>query len=471
MAGNEQLEAVMLAAGFLREDGTVGLKVFGRAVSRYAGRDLNHTYVRRWLNGMVPREEKVRRAITQALGEKLGRPVSLDEVGFGKSKKVPTDLGLSYPDKAADGIAAVTDLWQADLAGASTLITAPANVGAWNDASLSWLVSARHDETHSTGSRRVGPGDIAGVRSTTDMFDHLDGQHGGGHARTALIQFLRTDLAGLLRGAYSDEIGRELFKAAAQATLLGAWMSYDAGLHGLAQRYFIQALRLAESSGDRLLGASILDAMSHQATFLGRYREAANLARAARLGTTTAGSASAAAHFYAMEARALARLGDAAACDEAMSGAVREFERRNTESDPAEWFAYFNDAELAAELGHCNRDLGRAVDASMYATQSLGPTPSGYVRSDFFATMVLADSYLEQGELEEACRVALSALEIGEQLKSARCGAYVKEFRERLTRVGDTATVREFEEQASGTRLWTPQDARTVPSPDDFRQT
>ena len=72
MAGNEQLEAVMLAAGFLREDGTVGLKVFGRAVSRYAGRDLNHTYVRRWLNGMVPREEKVRRAITQALGEKAG---------------------------------------------------------------------------------------------------------------------------------------------------------------------------------------------------------------------------------------------------------------------------------------------------------------------------------------------------------------------------------------------------------------
>lgn len=456
MAENAQLEAVMLAAGFLREDGTVGLKVFGRSVSRLAGRDLNHTYVRRWLSGMVPREEKVRHAIVQALGERLGRTVGLDEIGFGKAKNVSAGLGLSYPDKASDGIAAVTDLWQADLAGVPTLLTAPTNVGAWNDASLSWLVSARHDEAQSTGSRRVGLGDIAGIRSTTDMFDHLDGQHGGGHARSALIQFLRTDLAALLRGTYSDEIGRELFKAAAQATLLGAWMSYDAGLHGLAQRYFIQALRLAESTGDRLLGASILDAMSHQATFLGRYREAANLARAARLGTTTAGSAGSTAHFYAMEARALARLGDAAGCDEAMSGAVLEFERRNVDNDPAEWFGYFNDAELAAELGHCNRDLGRAVDASAYATQSLGPTPSGYVRSDFFATMVLADSYLEQGELEESCRIALSALEIGEQLKSARCGAYVAEFRERLTRVGNTATVREFVEQASATRLWTP---------------
>jgi len=59
----------------------------------------------------------------------------------------------------------------------------------------------------------------------------------------------------------------------------------------------------------RLRGASILDAVSHQATFLGNYREAANLARAARMGTETAGSPSASAHFYAMEARALARLG------------------------------------------------------------------------------------------------------------------------------------------------------------------
>jgi hypothetical protein len=102
----------------------------------------------------------------------------------------------------------------------------------------------------------VGPADIAGIHSTTELFDRLDGQHGGGHARRALIEFLRTDLAGLLNGTYGDEIGRDLFKAGAQATLLGAWMSYDAGLHGLAQRYFIQALRLAESTGDRLLGAS-----------------------------------------------------------------------------------------------------------------------------------------------------------------------------------------------------------------------
>ena len=64
-------------------------------------------------------------------------------------------------------------------------------------------------------------------------------------------------------------------------------MTYDGRPHSPhAQRYFIQALGLAKAAGDRLLGASILDAMSHQATYTGRFGEAANLARAARTGTS-----------------------------------------------------------------------------------------------------------------------------------------------------------------------------------------
>jgi len=464
MGGNEQLAALMHEAGFLKHDGSVGLKVFARAVGEQAGRTFTHTYVRRWLDGMVPRDEQVRRAITAALAKKLGRNVEPHEVGFGGNRQVSPDLGLTYPDKASDGVSVLTGLWQGDLDGLATLLTAPANVAAWNDSSLSWLVSTRHDLVSGGGKRRIGPADIAGIQSTTELFDRLDGQHGGGHARRSLVEFLRTDLAAVLQGTFTDDVGRDLFRAAAEATLLGAWMSYDAGLHGLAQRYFIQALRLAESTGDRLLGASILDAMSHQATFLGNYREAANLARAARMGTETAGSALALAHFYAMEARALARLGDAAECDRAMAAAVSQFERHNLDSDPAEWFGYFNDAELAAELGHCNRDLGRAVDASTYASQSLGPSPSGYVRSDFFATMVLADAYLDQGDAEQACDVALGALQIGEQLKSARCGAYVDEFKQRLAGLGTSRVVADFVEQAAHTSLWTPQDARTVPN-------
>jgi hypothetical protein len=146
--------------------------------------------------------------------------------------------------------------------------------------------------------------------------------------------------------------------------------------------------------------------------------------------------------------------GDASGCDKAMAGAVQEFERRKPEDDPADWFAYFDDAELAAELGHCNRDLGRAIDASAYASQSIGANGE-YVRSDFFVTMVLADAYLGQGEVEQACHAALTALRIGEQLKSARCSAYVSSFRQRLTSLGPMISTRSFLEEAATARVWT----------------
>jgi hypothetical protein len=42
----------------------------------------------------------------------------------------------------------------------------------------------------------------------------------------------------------------------------------------------IEAPGLAQAAGNRLLGAGILDSTSHQATYIGRFQEAANLAQA-----------------------------------------------------------------------------------------------------------------------------------------------------------------------------------------------
>jgi hypothetical protein len=155
-----------------------------------------------------------------------------------------------------------------------------------------------------------------------------------------------------------------------------------------------------------------------------------------------------------MEARALARLGDAKGCDRALAAAVSEYERRNPEGDPG-WFQYFDEAELSAEFGHCLRDLKRAKDATLYASRGTGMADDpGFVRSDFFATMVLADAHLAAGEPEQACSTALLALTAGEQIRSGRCVNYLREFRDHLAHVADTAGVRDFHEQARAFRLW-----------------
>jgi hypothetical protein len=367
------------------------------------------------------------------------------------------DSGLEYPGTPALATENVTMLWRGDLTSQQPAEQARIVPAAWNDASLQWLVSPASDPggNDSPDGVRVGISDVERFRATVEMFARLDDQFGGGHARQSLIQYLSNDGDRLLRGRCPATARPTVLSAVAEATMLAAWMSYDsAPLSGLGQRYFIQALGLAQAAGDRLLGAGILDAMSHQATYAGRFQEAANLARAARTGTTGIATGSLTAHFHTMEARALARLGDSTACDRALAEAVREWERRRPDSDP-EWFQYFDEAELSAELGHCLRDLNRAADAAHHAKRSTAIADGrSFGRSDFFATMVLADAYLADGEPEQACDTALAALTAGEKIRSGRCVNYLREFREHLALTGDSAPVRDFHEEALASRLW-----------------
>lgn len=389
----------------------------------------------------------------QALGLSAGQPAT-PSAGASPGNAVP-DVGIDYPDAPAEAVDNVARLWRADL-DSNRLIEARLEPAAWNDASLRWLVDAGElaDSDPASGVR-IGTADVTRFRATVELFDRLDGQFGGGHARQALVQYLHTDASRLLHGRYTGNVGRELFSATAEATLLAAWMTYDSAPgSALAQRYFIQALALAQAGDDRLLGASILDAMSHQATYTGQFSEAASLARAARAGTRGIATATLTSHFHAMEARALARLGDAKGCDRALAEAVSEFERRKPEEDP-DWIRYFDEAELSAEISHCLRDLGRADDATRHASSSLGAVDDAtFVRSDFFVMMVLADAHLTAGDAERACRVALNALTAGEQIRSARCIGYLREFRQRLAALGENRAAAEFEEEASNSRLW-----------------
>ncbi len=300
--------------------------------------------------------------------------------------------------------------------------------------------------------RAVTRSDIARVRGNSALFAELDNRFGGAHARRSLVHYLQREVTGLLRGQYAEDVGRELFAAVAEASLLAAWAAYDCGLHGLGQRYFVQALRLAQSAADRRLACSVLSAMSHQATFLGHFTEAASLARAARTGLRDQATPVLTSQFLAMEARALARAGDTSACHAALTAAERSFEPFEPGRDP-EFISYFTESELAAEIAHCFRDLGDARRASDHAALAT-PSDGQYARSDFFAMMVLADAIADQGDPEQACNAGLSALRLGESLTSARCVAYVREFRRRLDRFGDHPAVREFREQATSYTLW-----------------
>jgi hypothetical protein len=411
-----------------------------------------------WMTG----KREPRAASTfQKFADGLGLPTAARRA-LGLSPAEPTpdtacpagdDTRLSYPDSGLAAVENVSALWHVDLSDPAAFQRGRIDSRTWGDASFRWLIDPGHLPDEPASGVHIGMGDVTRFRATVDLFDDLDSRFGGGHARESLIKYLSIDAERLLRGRYNADVGRELFSAVGEATLLAAWMTYDsAPFSPLAQSYFVQALALAQAGNDRVLGASILDAMSHQATFSGRFTDAANLARAALTGTRGIAPPTLTAHFHTMEARALARLGDAKSCSRALSESVSHFDRANPENTPS-WMRYFNESELSAEFGHCMRDLGRASDAVRYADTSIKESEAAFGRSDFFVTLVLADAQLAAGDAEQACNTALKAMSSGNQIRSARCVSYLREFGKHLPASADGA-IAEFREQATSSRLW-----------------
>ncbi|MEU2106560.1 helix-turn-helix transcriptional regulator [Nocardia sp. NPDC019255] len=103
---------------------------------------------------------------------------------------------------------------------------------------------------HVTDATRVGMAEVEAVQGVTDAFLRLDEVRGGNVGRSAVAEFLATDVAALLRSRFaSAEVRAQAFSAASELAYMAGFKAHDAGQDGLGQRYFLSALRLAEESG------------------------------------------------------------------------------------------------------------------------------------------------------------------------------------------------------------------------------
>ncbi|MEU6239208.1 regulator [Kitasatospora sp. NPDC047058] len=295
---------------------------------------------------------------------------------------------------------------------------------------------------------RVGRGDIAAIRAVGDLFRALDHAYGGGHARQALVRYLESEAEPMLRGRYGEQIGRALFGAVADLTRLAGWTSFDIAAHGLAQRYFVQALRLSQAAGDRALGGYVLVTMSQQAVHLGHGREAVQLARVAQQGVGTAVPPTVQALLHAAEARGHGLLGDVRACTTALVRSERSLAAARVGDELPSWARYFDEAQLSDEFAHCYRDLQQWRTSAQHAEKSLRLRSPAYARSRIFCRLVLATARLGMGDLDEACSMATDALRAAGEMRSARSLEYVRDFHRRLTPYRGSPVARAFEETA-----------------------
>lgn len=392
-----------------------------------------------------------------ALGLRI--PRSYLGIGYGGDGKetmgvVPVDdspPGLVWHASLRDTVDTVADLWRADMERRALLSRSTWLAGALAAPTRDWLLDLFDDEQESQGGgRSVGEPEVAVVWAMCGTFTDADHRLGGGYARAALGQYVTDAVLPMLSGSYSAQVGRELLSGAARLCNLGGFMAFDCGLNGLAQRYFVQALRLAQAARNRALGGHILGDMAMQAHYLGEAGEAAALASTGLRTATATGSMATVARCQALLARSRALQGDRRGCDEAMSRAEDALGRVDVDCEPT-WTRFFTPMQLQAEFAYAAADLGRCGQVQKWAPAVIAAS-AGMERRRLLLTTTLTASYLPApgtdgggGDVEQACAVLGEvAPELG-SLTTQRGRQAVTAVRQRLRPYADRSYVQQLD--------------------------
>lgn len=174
-------------------------------------------------------------------------------------------------------------LLKADLAGETQLRHESIKPVHWRLARVASVVTADTAQVpfqHAT-TKCVDLRAVQRFRTEVGRFLTADSPFADGRDREALIAYLVATIKRLARGDYSEQVGRALHSAIAEAILLLAWLTFEAVPESaLAQAYSVHAREFAHRGGDRLLETAALAAMSEQARYVGMADDAAELAAA-----------------------------------------------------------------------------------------------------------------------------------------------------------------------------------------------
>ncbi|MFJ8635194.1 MFS transporter [Streptomyces sp. NPDC093568] len=458
---NEKLGAVLALAGI--SNAGLARRVNDLGAQRGLTLRYDKTSVARWVSkGMVP-QGAAPHLIAAAISQKLGRPVPLHEIGLADADPAP-EVGLAFPRDVGQAVKSATELYRLDLAGRRTgtggiwqSLAGSFAVSAYATPASRWLItpadsSVAREVSPSEGSGaplKVGHSDVQKLREAADDARRWDSKYGGGDWRSSMVpECLRVEAAPLLLGSYSDEVGRALFGASAELTRLAGWMAFDTGQQEAAQRYYIQALRLARAAADVPLGGYVLASMSLQATYRGFGDEGVDLAQAALERNRGLATARTMSFFRLVEARAHARAGDAQAAGAALKAAEGWLERsREGDNDPS-WLGFYSYDRFAADAAECYRDLKAPRQVRRFTEQALSKPTEEFVRSHGLRLVVSAVAELESGNLDAACEQGVRAVEVAGRISSARTTEYVKDLLHRLEPYGDEPRVVELRERA-----------------------
>jgi transcriptional regulator with XRE-family HTH domain len=437
-AWSEQIHQCRQQRGLTQEE-------FAREVARVAWEQhhvqvgIDAAMVSKWERGAKLPSKRYQRLLAELVDD--------TEARLGSAIDAPDALDFDYSGPTAAVVDAVDALGRADMDRRVFLKSAMFAVGASIVPSRDWLIATVEEASASTG--RVGATQVDAIRRTFGIFQEMDVMRGGGHARHQLANYVTTTVTPLLRqNDPATDTGRALYEAGAEQLYLLGWMAYDDGHHALAQRYLVQALRLAQEARCPELGAHVLAGLSDQATLTGHPDHGLQLARAGRAGLRTGNSPACLADLWALQARAEAALNDGPAAARSVLESERQVANIKPDEEP-EWARFIDLAYLNGEYAHAFRDLGRPTETVTFAQRSADEAARQHrARRGSLAHATLARAALIDHDVEAAAAAAVTTVELAATVRSSRSTEAVRDLRARLHDHGPSPSIATFYELA-----------------------
>jgi DNA-binding XRE family transcriptional regulator len=315
-----------------------------------------------------------------------------------------------------------------------------------------WLVHEPGPLVSGLSGHRMSPGLVDRFTAMIAELRKMDDVAGGGSV-LALAQHEFSWVAGLLNHArYDERTGRRLHILLAELGQLCGWSAYDTGHHGLAQRYYITALRAAHSADDRPLGAHILASLATQASHQGRPAEAVTLIETAMAGTRGRQTPALLAELHIRHVNALAILRDSPACTAAISQARTQVEHLTPDDDPP-WLYWMSPAGITVLAGYCLLKLGRSDQAAVMLDQGIAQSDESHVRGRQIDLTRLADALARPGpqrDLDAAAGWGMASIDLMEGVDSTRGIGDLHDLYRHLKPHAKVPAVRDFLERARG---------------------
>jgi DNA-binding XRE family transcriptional regulator/tetratricopeptide (TPR) repeat protein len=313
-----------------------------------------------------------------------------------------------------------------------------------------WLVHEPGPLVSGLSGRRVSAALVDRLTAMILELRAMDDVAGGGTVLSLAEQEFGVIAALLDQASYDESTGRRLHVALAELGQLAGWVAYDSGQPGLAQRYYISALRAAHSADDRSLGAHILGSMAYQAAREGNPREAVTLVETAIAGVRGQETASLLTALYSRQAYALATLRDSSGCAAAISRTRTHVEHLNRDEDPP-YLYWVGPAEATAGAGRCLLQLGKADQAVVMLEDGIALFDESFVRDRSNYVIRLAEALAHPGpqrDLDAAARQGITALDLSENLDSTRGVSRLRDLYSQMKPHAKVPAVRDFLDRA-----------------------